>query len=388
MQIEFFYNRIAFIVLACFAAMLLIQLVYLWAMYARVAFYKYRRKPKDDEAFEPISIVVCSRDNYQSLSELLPALLRQDYPDFEIVVVNDCSQDETELYLKEMELREPKIKPVHLLQHLNFFSGKKFPLSMGIKSAQHDLLVFTEPGSLPADDQWLRSIANGYRDHTEILLGYSPYRTQNSLFNHLVRFDALYVGIQYLSAAISGHPFMGVGTNLSYRKGLFYRNKGFTSHYSIPVGDDDLFVNRVATARNASVLIDAEHSVITAPPISFGGWLRNKARRNYTGTLYKAKDRRRVSLQCWSHFLFYAYFFALLVLPPAFAVVGAEFLYLPVIGMLFVLRYVSQMVVFGGASKRLGEHGLLPGLLFYDLFQALMSPILRLLGRMRVGLKG
>ena len=387
MQIEFYYNGIAFIVLACFAMMLLIQLVYLWAVYARVAFYRRKETPKHSEALEPISVVVCSRDNYQSLSELLPALLRQDYPDFEIVVVNDCSQDETELYLKEMELRDPRIKPVHLRQHLNFFSGKKIPLSMGIKSAQHDLLVFTEPGSLPVDDHWLRSIADGYHDHTEVLIGYSPYRPQNNLLNHLVRFDALYGGIQYLSAALSGHPFMGLGSHLSYRKGLFYRNKGFTSHYSIPVGDDDLFVNQVAKRNNTSVFIDAEHTVVTVPPASFGLWMRNKARRYYSATLYKARDRRRMTLQAGSHFLLYACFIALLLLSPAFTIVGAEVLYLPIIAVLFLLYYASQMVVFGGAAKRLGEKGLLPGLVFYDLFQALMTPLFRLLGRFRLGVK-
>lgn len=387
MQIEFFYDKMAFVVLLCFVLMLLVQLVYIWAVYARVAFYKRKPISRRDETLEPISVVVCSRDNYQSLAELLPALLRQDYPEFEIVVVNDCSEDETEIFLREMELREPKIKPVHLRQHLNFFSGKKFPLSMGIKSAQNDWLVLTDINSLPSDDQWLRRVAACYSENTEIVIGYSPYRRKKSLFNLLIRYDAFYSGIQYLSAALSGHPFMGVGANLSYRKDLFYRSKGFTSHYSIPVGDDDLFVNQVANRHNTAVLIDAEHLVATSPPATMREWLLYKARRNFTGTLYKAKDRRQLFLQGGSHFLFYACFVALLALPPAFVIVDAESFYLPVIVTLFLLRYISQMVVFGCASKRLAEKGLLSGLLFYDFVQALMTPFLRLLGGMRVGVK-
>lgn len=175
MHIDFFYNQFSFIVLVIFAATLLIQLFYHWGIFSSVAFHKNKCRVKDDSELEPVSVVICARDAYEYLVDLVPALLKQDYPDFELVIVNDCSDDETEEYLKDLERKEPKVKPVQLKQNLNFFNGKKFPLSMGIKSAKNDLLIFTDCNCMPVNDLWLRSVVNCYSKKTEVAIGYSPF---------------------------------------------------------------------------------------------------------------------------------------------------------------------------------------------------------------------
>ena len=260
MSVTFFYNRLSFYIFICFITMLVIQLCIHWIRFSRIAFHKRKQRPKQDDELEPVSVVVCARDAYDQLTELVPALLSQDYPLFEIVIVNDCSEDETEEYLKDLERREPRIKPVQLRQHLNFFNGKKFPLSMGIKSASYDLLVLTDANCLPTSNEWLRNMASAYGEHTEVVLGYPRYKNTKRLLNRLIRFDTLQTGILYLSAALAGKPYMGVGKNLSYRKSLFYKNKGFTSHYTMPAGDDDVFISQVASKRNTKVCVDAENS--------------------------------------------------------------------------------------------------------------------------------
>ncbi len=170
MQINFNYNSLSFIILIVFGISLAIQLFYHWGVFSKVAFYKRNIRPKLDEELEPVSVVICARDAYEYLIDLIPALLKQDYPDFEIVVVNDCSDDDTEEYLKNLERLEPRIKPVQLKQHLNFFNGKKFPLSMGIKSAKNDIIVLTDFNCMPANDKWLRSVVNCYSQNTEIVI--------------------------------------------------------------------------------------------------------------------------------------------------------------------------------------------------------------------------
>ena len=166
MQIIFDYNNLSFIVLLVFGIFLVIQLLYHWGLFSKVAFYKNKHLAKTDSELEPVSIVLCARDAYEYLVELVPVLLSQDYPDFEVVIVNDCSDDETEEYLKDLERQEPRIKPVQLKQHLNFFNGKKFPLSMGIKSAQNDLIVLTDCNCMPTNNKWLRSVVNCYGNKT------------------------------------------------------------------------------------------------------------------------------------------------------------------------------------------------------------------------------
>lgn len=389
MQISFSYNTLSFILLIVFGICLAIQLVYHWAVFSKVAFFKKNGRPKLDEELEPVSVVICARDAYEYLVELIPALLKQDYPDFEIVVVNDCSDDETEEYLKDMERQEPRVKPVQLKQHLNFFNGKKFPLSMGIKSAQNDLLVLTDCNCMPVNDQWLRSVVNRYNNRTEIVIGYSPYVQKKSSLNRLMRFDALQNGLLYLSAALNHHPYMGIGKNLSYRKELFYRNQGFISHYTTTVGEDDLFISQVATKKNTEVLIDAENAILTTPTNSLRLWMRQKSSRYSTVSKYSGRARFSLSLFYASQFLFYASFIALIALyaQPAFSITNGAVFYVPILVFFFLLRYGTQLFIYHKASKRLGEKGLLPGLIAYDFLFAFLSPWLRLMGRMNVGVE-
>jgi glycosyltransferase involved in cell wall biosynthesis len=387
MQIQFFYNHISFIVLAIFLITLLIQLAYHWGLFSKVAFYKRKKRPKLDEELEPVSVVICARNAYEHLTELIPALLNQDYPDFEIVVVNDCSDDETEEYLKELTRHESRVKPVQMKQHLNFFNGKKFPLSMGIKSAQNDLIVLTECTCMPTNEKWLRSVANCYGGHTEVVIGYSPYVQKKGIINKIIRFDALQQGLLYLSSALGGHPYMGISKNLSYRKELFFRNNGFISHYTTTVGDDDLFINQVANKKNTEVLIDAENMIKATPTSSFKSWMREKSSRYSTISKYKLTSRTLLSLFYGSQFLFYVSFIALMFLKPAFTIAESAVFYIPILVFFFLLRFGTQLIIYHNASKHLGEKGLLPGLIAYDFLFAFLSPWMRLLGRMKVGVE-
>ena len=360
-------------------------MLYHWGLFSKVAFYKRNARPKLDEELEPVSIVLCARNAYEYLIELIPVLLNQNYPDFEIVVVNDCSDDDTEEYLKNLERLEPRIKPVQLKQHLNFFNGKKFPLSMGIKSAKNDIIVLTDFNCMPANDQWLRSVVNCYSHNTEIVIGYSPFVQKKSTLNRLMRFDSLQNGLLYLSAALNRHAFMGVGRNLSYRKELFYRNKGFISHYTTSVGDDDLFISQVATKKNTEVLIDPENVILTTPTDSFRIWMRQKSSRYSTVSKYNMRARFSLSMFHASGLLFYLSFIALLFMRPAFSITNGGALYIPILAVLFLLRLGSQYIIYSKAAKHLGEKGLLAGLVAYDFLFAFLSPWLRLMGRMNVG---
>ena len=385
MSISFFYNRLSFYILACFILSLIIQLFIHWIRFSKLAFFKKKARPKLDEELEPVSVVVCARDAYEQLTVLIPALLRQNYPQFEVVIVNDCSEDETEAYLKDLERSEPRIKCVQLRQHLNFFIGKKFPLSMGIKSASYDLLVLTEANCLPTSEEWLRSMVSCYGHDTEVVVGYARYENTSRLANRLIRFDTLQTGMLHLSAALAGPPSSGTGKNLSYRKSLFFENKGFTSHYTMPAGDDDVFVSQVANKKNTKACIDAENSIVATPITSFWTWVRQRCNKYSTIRMHRTDTRAMMALHYWSQFLFYTSFIALFFLKPAFGVeadIPYYLYYFPTLAVLFLLRYVTQLIIYRGASRRLGEHGLLAGLILWDAFFAFATPLFRITGRM------
>jgi hypothetical protein len=212
---------------------------------------------------------------------------------------------------------------------------------------------------------------------------------KKSSLNRIMRFDMLQNGLLYLSAALIRHPYMGISKNLSYRKELFYRNQGFISHYTTSVGEDDLFINQTATKKNTEVLIDAENAILTTPTGNFHLWMRQKASRYSTVSQYDSGSRIYLSLFYISQFLFYTSFITLLALcaKPAFAITNGAAFYIPILVFFFLLRFGTQLIIYYKASKRLGEKGLLPGLFVYDLLFAFLSPWLRLMGRMNVGVE-
>lgn len=374
MSVVFNFNQLSFIVLIIFALAWLVQMLYHWLLFRRLAFHKNKKK---NTHYEPVSVIVCARDAYEYLLDLIPAVLSQDYPEFEFVIVNDCSQDDTEEYLKDLARNNPKINLVNLTQNLNFFQGKKFPLSMGIKSAKYDLLLLTDADCLPNTNQWIKEMVGTYTDDTEIVVGYGPYFERKGLLNKLIRFDTLYIAMQYLSLAMAKKPYMGVGRNLSYRKSTFMKNKGFTSHYNIPSGDDDLFISQVANKRNTDVCIDAINRVESEPKRSWASWIRQKKRHYSTGIKYKSQTNRILGFLLGSRLAYYPTLIALFFMPHAFDLSIGSFYYYIIIGLFALLHYITMFIIYHKSAKQLGEKHL--GLIFtpiYDCFFMIFTTLL------------
>jgi len=366
--IETYIKPLIYIVLAIAGTSLLVQLIYYWAIFARVSFFRRKKSETNLGELPPVSIVISARNEYLNLEQNLPLLFAQDYPEFEVVVVNDCSDDGSEEMLDDMARIEPKLKLVHIRQSLNFFQGKKFPLSIGIKSAGHEILLLTDADCTPANNQWIRSMTAVYLDKTDMVLGYGAYRRKFGLLNAFIRFDTLHIGLQYLSYALAGFPYMGVGRNLSYRKSLFLKNKGFTSHYNIPSGDDDLFVAKVANKRNTRIVIHENSRTYSESSKNFAAWVRQKRRHLSTGKYYRLSVKFKLGLYSLSQFTFYASCAGLFFLPVHIAIPAS----------LLGFRLINQFIIFGAASGRLGERGIWLITPFAELFFMFFNPIIAL----------
>lgn len=357
-------SPLLFIVLILLVFATIVQLVYYWGIYGKLAFFK--QKNEFARTDQPVSVIVCARNEYYNLKENLPLLLAQDYSTFEVVVVNHGSEDETQYLLRDLADEHKNLKIVNVSQDLNFFTGKKFPLSIGIKSASYDILLFTDADCVPASNQWLRRMAANFTEGTEIVIGYGAYNKSKSLLNLLIRFDTTRIAMNYLSFARAGMPYMGVGRNMAYRKSLFYRQNGFISHYRIQSGDDDLFINKAATATNTRIEIQAEAHTISKPKASFDQWLRQKRRHLMTGGFYKPTHKFALGLFAFSQILFWATAISLLVLwYQPYVVLG-----------IFTLRLFSQLLVTGKVMRKLSEKRFLLLVPLFELFLMVISPVL------------
>ncbi|PKP54077.1 MAG: transmembrane glycosyltransferase [Bacteroidetes bacterium HGW-Bacteroidetes-1] len=364
--IDIEFKSLTFIILLVLGASTFIQLFIYWWYFSRLSFFKKQGPANTNPHLPPVSIIICARNEYTNLEKHLPLILGQDYPDFEVVVVNDCSDDGSDELLADMAREDSRLKIVHLRQSLNFFQGKKFPLSMGIKSAKNEVLLLTDADCKPVSDQWIKTFSMKYDRNTEIVIGYSPYEKRAGLLNFLIQFDTMHIGMQYLSLAIAGKPYMGVGRNLSYKKSLFIKNKGFTSHYNIPSGDDDLFISMVANKNNTSVEIATEALVESMPKTQLSSWTQQKRRHLSTGKYYKKGIKFFLGIYSLSQLLFYASFVWLLFLP---------IMYFIPLGV-FLFRYINQLIIFYNCCKQLGTKFPIALTPFAELFFIIFNPML------------
>jgi glycosyltransferase involved in cell wall biosynthesis len=323
----------------------LIQLVYYLVFFLRLAIYK---GPVRGEAVKGISVVICAHNEYNNLKANLPLILDQDYPEFEVVVVNHASDDETSYLLSDLQREYPRLSSLEIQEDLNFFSGKKFPLAIGIKSAKYDKVLLTDADCKPSSRNWITQMQSAYCNGIKIVLGYSPYTRSKGLLNKLIRFDTAHVGTQYLSYALAGLPYMGVGRNLSYLKSVFYDNKGFIPHYRIRSGDDDLFINMVAKKSNTAVVVHPDSFTLSEPKQTWGHWMTQKRRHITTATHYRFIHKFLLGTYSCILFLYYSLFVLMLAL--GYSIV-------PVIG-LFVLRMVFQYLILSRCFKKLNEKDL------------------------------
>jgi cellulose synthase/poly-beta-1,6-N-acetylglucosamine synthase-like glycosyltransferase len=334
-----------------FCLICFIQLLYYGLFFQRLAFYRKPLKGKSQQ--HPVSVIICARDEAANLAENLPGALSQTYPStHEVIVVNHNSQDDTRYLLEEFKKTFKGLHIVNLEYEAKGIPGKKYPLSMGIREARHEVLVLTDSDCIPASEFWVEKMQDGYLEGTQIVLGYSPYKKKPGLLNKLIRFETFHSALQYLSYALAGQPYMGVGRNLSYKKELFLKNKGFSSINHVPGGDDDLFINKVAKADNTRVVIDPESFTFSEPKKTFREWIRQKTRHYTTGKYYKPRHKSLLGVYAMSHILFYPVFILSLIFSPAIG--------WPVVVIIFGIRFLLQGVVYFLSMKKLGESDLFP----------------------------
>ena len=261
----------------------------------------------------PISIIICAKNEADNLKNYLPKVLEQDFPDFEVIVVNDQSQDGTAALLKKFEKNYPNLVVVTIDEHINHWPGKKFALTLGIKTAKHEHLLLTDADCLPNSSSWAKQMTSNFNT-SDIVLGYGGYQKRKGLLNKLIRFDTFNVAQQYLSYALSGFTYMGVGRNMAYKKSLFFENKGFANHLHIPSGDDDLFIQEVAKKDNVSIEIASEAHTTSSVIEKWGEWSYQKRRHITTAPLYKTKFKVLLAVYPYAQFFFWIAIILLFVL--------------------------------------------------------------------------
>lgn len=344
------------LVFALLQIALIIQLYFIIVIHGRLRGYKKNESAED--VLLPVSVIICARNEEINLQENLSLFLEQDYPDFEVVVVNDCSSDDSGFLLRKFAAQYANLKVVTINEHDRYKHGKKFAVTLGIKAARHEHLLFTDADCRPASQNWIRQMQKNYKGNTSIVLGFSPYKRAKGFLNAFIRFETFYTALNYLSFSLAGNPYMGVGRNLSYTKTLFFKSKGFASHMHILSGDDDLFVNENANRTNTVIEIHPDSHTWSQPKKSWSSLWTQKIRHIGAGKAYKSKHKRVLSIQAGSSIAFY-------VLLGVMAGLQVEWWLAP--GIYFI-RLIVQLIVYYPSMRKLKCKNLIWWFPILDLF--------------------
>ena len=314
----------------------------------------------------PVSVIIAAHNESYNLSQYLQALLTQDWPEYEVIVVDDGSEDETRAIVESYMVNDPRLRMTFVPYGARVRSTKKLALTLGAKAAQYDYLLLTDADCVPESPHWIAQMMAGFESQqptandqqpTQIVLGFSPYFCTKGHVNRLVRFDTLFNGLHYLGAALCGHPYMGVGRNLAYRKELFFESGGFTHLMTNVAGDDDLFVNHVATSQNTAVVLSRDSYVWSLAKTNLREWLQQKRRHLSVSPQYRTSTKFRLALEPITRGLFYALVIGIityqLITGNFFQLSTLNFQLIIAIG-LFAIRWIIQTLVINISARRMG----------------------------------
>jgi glycosyltransferase involved in cell wall biosynthesis len=346
-----------------FVAVVAIQFLYYIVIFGRFSF----TKPKNySENNKPVSVIICSKNESKNLKKKLELFANQQYCKFELVLINDRSTDDTldvlesfkETFEERLKFRNITVKIVDIQENEQFWGSKKYALTLGIKAATNELLLFTDADCEPVSPFWIQEMVAGFSVEKTIILGYGGYQfIKNSFLNKIIRFETLITAIQYFSFAKMGIPYMGVGRNLAYTKTQFFEARGFADHMHLRSGDDDLFINQIATKKNIEVCYSPNSFTISEPKTSYKDWTLQKRRHISTASYYKLSHKLLLGLLYLSQISFWIIAIILLIFQyKLYWILG-------IIGF----RFLFTFIIIGLSAKKLNERNLL-----------LLSPILEL----------
>lgn len=344
--------------IACYTLIVVVLIQVFFFIHIFGKFVVHKPQSPNTQNKPPVSVIICAKNEAKNLKAFLPSILNQNYPNFQIILINDASKDETLEVMDAFAQTNSNIKIVNVKPVEMFWGNKKYPLTLGIKAAKYNTLLFTDADCKPVSQHWISEMVSHFNKKKSIVLGYGAYaKVKGSLLNKLIRFETLFAAVSYFSMAKIGMPYMGVGRNLAYTKSQFFNVNGFMGHMNVRSGDDDLFVNEAATNTNVALSVSKDSFTISTPKKTFKSWFRQKRRHISTAKHYKTNHKIVLALVYSTNFMFWSLSLLLLC-----------FWYAPVLTLSLILtRLCVYYSICGIAAKRFNEKDLIVLLPFLEI---------------------
>ena len=347
--------------------MLGVQFYYYIFVYGRIPGYKNNRRAAEMETEPPVSVVVpLFSEDYSFVEERLPLILAQNYPDFEVVIVYVGHDSDFYEDLARLKQSFPQITTTKIQLDPRFPISRKMALNVGIKSAHYECMVFTSTDAVPQTDRWLSLMAKGFM-RGEIVVGYCGVERRKGQANYLMRTGRMMQSAAWIARAVQRRAYRGTLHNYGFTKRIYFGANGF-SHLNMNMGEDDLFLQRVMTRDNVSVILSPRATLREKTWGGMGWWMSQLRYYGSAFRFYPQAVRTYVGWELWSRVLFFATVIcALAVMPLEYKIAALA---------LVAVRYVAVALEVRRVARRLGESGIMGRYFIYDLLSPLWAAVL------------
>ena len=360
-------NGIILFLFTLFIGTIIVQLYYILLIFQKLAFFNPQRKSTVNEI--PISVIIAARNESHNLQENLRFILEQDYSNFEVIVVNNNSTDDSYQVLSALKKEYNHLEIIEFNNPEHVRQGKKLPLTLGIKAAKNEHLLLTDADCKPKSNQWIKKMARGFKEK-EIILGYGPYIKTSGLLNSIIRFDTAWIGMNYFSFALNGFAYMGVGRNLAYTKSAYQAVDGYKSHHMLASGDDDLFIQEASKKSSLGIEIDADTHCFSPSKNTWSEWVHQKSRHFTTTPKYSFIKKLLLATYPITLVAAWFSFVSLMILSNSVFIC-----------FIMVLFYSIKWWIQGKCLIKLNERKFALFFPFWDLFYSFLSPVLYMMGK-------
>ena len=360
-------NGIILFLFTLFIGTIIVQLYYILFIFRKLAFLNFQRKSASSEI--PISVIIAARNESHNLQENLRFILEQDYSNFEVIVVNNNSTDDSYQVLSALKKEYNHLEIIEFNNPEHVRQGKKLPLTLGIKAAKNEHLLLTDADCKPKSNQWIKKMARGFKEK-EIILGYGPYIKTSGLLNSIIRFDTAWIGMNYFSFALNGFAYMGVGRNLAYTKSAYQAVDGYKSHHMLASGDDDLFIQEASKKSSLGIEIDADTHCFSPSKNTWSGWIHQKSRHFTTTPKYSFIKKLLLATYPITLVAAWFSFVSLMILSNSVFIC-----------FIMILFYTIKWWIQGKCLIKLNERKFALFFPFWDLFYSFLSPVLYMMGK-------
>lgn len=330
-------------------AFVLIQIFYYLFFFTRLAFYS-KTSTYGQEA-PGVTVLVCAWNEKENLTELIPLLDAQEYPTFEVILLDDRSDDGSEEFIREHIFQWKHIRYIRINDQFAHITPKKYALTVGMKQARYPVTLMTDADCRPSSPHWITAMTSCFDAGKDIVLGFSPYYKEKGLLNWFIRCETFYTAVQYLSFALAGKTYMGVGRNIAYAKSIFFANKGFYTHKSVYGGDDDIFLNEVSTNRNVAISTEQDSFVYSKPKTTWSSWYRQKRRHLAVSRYYKTSNKFLLGALSGAHIAVWLLSLTVLLA----GIITRNVPVLQILGIVMILRWILQWTLLLIINKRLAK---------------------------------